>query len=84
LSTLLSVRMVNVSGRFNLQPSLVWTRLRYAGGLHEDMANGLRDVGQGNTLPARPAGEKLFDRSTELKIMEVHNVRIRKRTDRET
>ena len=44
MTALLSVRMRDISGRFTVNRPSAWLRMRDISGLHEDMAEGLRDA----------------------------------------
>ena len=56
MNALLSVRFRDVSGRFTVNPSLVWFRVRDVRDIHKDTANGLRD--EGATEPAPGADRR--------------------------
>ena len=58
MNALLSVRMQDASGRFNLQPSLVWIRVRDVRGIHgtRPMA---REMRAQRIRPERPPEERL-------------------------
>jgi hypothetical protein len=63
MNAILSVRFRDVSGRFTVNPSLVWFRVRDFRDIHKDTANGLRDEDAAEPAPGADRRGSSLDRS---------------------